>query len=354
MKPEKRNLPVDTLRGIACIFLVAYHVVGMNPESGLKLHDGFLKNANEFLAYIRMPLFTFLSGYVYAWRPYQAGCKKFMKGKIRRLIVPMLFVGTIFALFQAFTPGTNSSIADWRFLHIIPVAHYWYIESLFLIFIMVVLLEHFRFLDNRIGFGIVFLLAAILNIANAGTPWFGIAGAFYLFPYFLCGAYCFRFPFEFKYRKTAGYVFLALVILLLVFYGYQNVGGRRSFNALAIGAVSCVSLLFIELESGFLANIGFYSYTIYLFHVFFTAASRIVFKTAGISDIWLLFLLGVIVGVSGPVIVDLVASRYSFTRFFLLGKGPRKKTENFPERSLLLKQLQYALGRNASPGMKLQ
>jgi peptidoglycan/LPS O-acetylase OafA/YrhL len=65
--PSKRNIPVDTLRGLACILLVAYHVIGVTPESGLRLHDGILKNANELLAYIRMPLFTFLSGFVYAW-----------------------------------------------------------------------------------------------------------------------------------------------------------------------------------------------------------------------------------------------------------------------------------------------
>jgi surface polysaccharide O-acyltransferase-like enzyme len=155
--PVNRNIAVDTLRGLACIFLVAYHVVGLNPESGLKLHDGILKNVNELLAYVRMPLFTFLSGYVYAWRPYKGNWKTFMNGKIRRLLVPMLFVGTVFAFFQAITPGTNSSITDWRILHLIPVAHFWFVESLFLIFMVIVPLEHFRILHDRRLFFIVFL-----------------------------------------------------------------------------------------------------------------------------------------------------------------------------------------------------
>ncbi|NTU96530.1 MAG: acyltransferase [Chlorobiaceae bacterium] len=320
-----RNIPVDTLRGIACIFLVAYHVIGTSPENGLRLHEGFLKDANQLLAYVRMPLFTFLSGYVYAWRPYKSDWKKFMQGKIRRLIVPMLFVGTVFALFQALTPGTNASVTDWRFLHLLPVAHYWFIESLFLIFIILLPLEHFRLLDSRAGLGIAFLIAAILNVSNIGTPWFSIAGAFYLLPYFLFGLFCFRFPLNVKYSRYAGYFILVLVILFLVFYGQQYGGGRRSFNSLVIGILSCGSLLFIGFESRSLAAVGFYSYTIYLFHVFFTAASRIFFRAAGVSDIWVLFLLGTVIGLAGPILVDIVASKYDVSRLLMLGKGPRKK-----------------------------
>ena len=78
---KARNTEVDTLRGLACILLVAYHVIGATPESGLKLHEGMLRDVNALLAYIRMPLFTFLSGLVYAWRPYTADWKQFIGGK---------------------------------------------------------------------------------------------------------------------------------------------------------------------------------------------------------------------------------------------------------------------------------
>jgi membrane-bound acyltransferase YfiQ involved in biofilm formation len=133
---------------------------------------------------------------------------------------------------------------------------------------------------------------------------------------------------DFKHSKAAGYLFLALVILFLLFYGQQYAGGRRSVNALVIGTVSCVSLLFIGLESGFLSSIGFYSYTIYLFHVFFTAAARIFFKAAGITNIWLLFLLCTFAGLIGPVIVELFTRNNTFSRLLFLGKGPQKKRTN--------------------------
>jgi len=58
------NLRLETLRGLACILLVLYHVVGSDPAQGLMLADGWLRWLNDGLAYLRMPLFTFLSGWI--------------------------------------------------------------------------------------------------------------------------------------------------------------------------------------------------------------------------------------------------------------------------------------------------
>jgi peptidoglycan/LPS O-acetylase OafA/YrhL len=322
--PVNRNSPVDTLRGFACILLVAYHVIGIAPDNGLHVQEGVLKDANALLIYIRMPIFTFLSGFVYARRPFTSDWKKFMRGKIRRLIVPMLFVGTLFALVQTVTPGTNAAVTDWRFLHLMPVAHYWFIEALFLIFLVIVPLEHFKLLQNKAGFALIFLIAAILYVTNAGTPWLSIAGAIYLFPYFLVGLYCSRFPLQIKKQKILGYLLITALTIFLLLFGQQYGGGRRSLNALIIGTMFCIGLLFIKVESRFFAQIGIYSYGIYLFHIFFTAASRIFFVKVGITEIWVLFILGTIFGIAGPMLVERMAAKYNPTRILLLGKRPKE------------------------------
>jgi len=320
-KQKKRNIPVDTLRGLACIMLVAYHVIGITPETGLRLHEGPLKQANELLAYIRMPLFTFLSGLVYAWRPLKGDWQSFLKGKIRRLIIPMLVIGTTFALFQAFTPGTNRQITEWYYLHLKPVAHFWFLEALFIIFILVIPLERHKILYTRQGFAIVWLISATAYIANIGTPWFSIAGAFYLFPYFLAGLYCTRFPLQLSHPKTAGYIAITAIAIFLILYGHEYGGTRRSLNALIIGTIACISLLLTKAESKPLAAIGNYSYAIYLFHVFFTAASRILLTKTGITDTWLLFIAGTAAGITGPIIIERLADKNKTTRTLLLGKG---------------------------------
>lgn len=319
-KPSNRNLPVDTLRGLACIMLVAYHVIGMSPESGLRLYDGVLKESNEIFAYIRMPLFTFLSGLVYGWRPFSGNWKTFLNGKIRRLIIPMLVVGTGFALLQAVTPGTNYQLEDWRFLHLKPVAHYWFVESLFIIFIGMLMLEKYKLLDTRMKFAIIYLASATGFVTNLGTIWFSLAGVFYLFPFFLAGLYCTRFPLDFKYSQVTGYIVIITITLFLVFFSEHYISGRRSFLALLLGTGACVGLLLSRSQSTWLANIGYYSYSIYLFHVFFTAASRIALKGIGVTDIRILFICGLLAGLSGPVLIEVIATKFNYSRILLLGK----------------------------------
>jgi len=167
-------------------------------------------------------------------------------------------------------------------------------------------------------------MAAMLCIANVGTPWLSISGAFYLLPYFLCGIFFSRFPFELKQKKIIGFLLMTAIILFLLFYGHEYGGGRRSLNALLIGTLSCTALLFIRGESELLARIGFYSYSIHLFHVFFTAASRIVFTKIGITNIRILFVPGTLLGIVGPILVELVATRYTITRILLPGKSKKK------------------------------
>jgi uncharacterized membrane protein len=59
-------LYVETLRGIACILLVSYHVIGDTSSNGLRLPDGDLFSfVNRMFIDVRMPLFSFISGFVF-------------------------------------------------------------------------------------------------------------------------------------------------------------------------------------------------------------------------------------------------------------------------------------------------
>ena len=61
---------MQTLRGIACLLLVAFHAIGSSSASGLHVADSSVyRHFTNLFVHIRMPLFTFLSGLVYAYRP---------------------------------------------------------------------------------------------------------------------------------------------------------------------------------------------------------------------------------------------------------------------------------------------
>ena len=306
-----RKLSIDTLRGLACILLAAHHVIGHDTTAGLRLPtDHVLPQVNEVLALLRMPLFSFLSGFVYAWRPYSGDAGRFLKGKVRRLLVPMLLVGTLFAVFQANTPGANASEYDWRLLHIVPVAHYWFLESLFLIFMLTVLLERFALLATPHRFAMVWVLAAMLYLANPMPYHLGLQGATYLLPFFLLGLGSNRFgeglPRGWVMGLAAAMIAGLGIYLLLVAKAMPH---RTQLTALVISACTCLFLVRTHIELRWLAWIGVYSFAIYLFHTMFSAATRIVLLQLGVTSIPILFTLGLVAGVSGPIAAAMILRR---------------------------------------------
>ena len=63
---------------------------GGDRDTGLRLPDEHVAaQINDFLALVRMPLFSFLSGMVYALRPARGDIGPFAAGKARRLLVPI-------------------------------------------------------------------------------------------------------------------------------------------------------------------------------------------------------------------------------------------------------------------------
>ena len=325
------NQHIQTLRGLACVLLVLYHVIGADPGSGLRVADGPVRWLNDGLAYLRMPLFTVLSGLVYGLRPFHRGgdSRAFLMGKVRRLLAPMLVVGTIFALLQAAIPGTNREIGDWRLLHIEPVGHFWFLESLFWVFLLVWLLERSACLSRPRNYALACCAAVVLYLNVRGPRLFGIEGAIYLLPYFLAGLAVSRFGgWPLLRRPLLVGALLALALLAIAQLGVPAPNpDRRTVWILLAGLSLCGLCLGLRLEWAWLARIGTASYAIYLFHVFFTAASRIALEKAGLDVFLLQVALGLLLGLLGPIWVDQLASRKPWSALLLVGKSSRKRAQ---------------------------
>jgi peptidoglycan/LPS O-acetylase OafA/YrhL len=316
------NMRIETLRGLACVLLVLYHVIGADPAHGLLVNDGPVRWLNDGLAYLRMPLFTFLSGLVYGIRPFTGDSRKFLVGKVRRLLVPMLVVGTLFALLQAVTPGTNSVVGPWYLLHLMPVGHFWFVESLFWVFLLIWALERRNLMGEPGRFMLVLMLACVLYLTVRGWRWLGIEGAIYLLPYFLVGLACSRFalgPYLTNVWIQSGLVLLAFGAVLLMGMPVAN-PDRRTVLMLVTGVSLCLLFLSLGWVSSWLAGIGRHSYAIYLFHVFFTASARIAIHLTPIDSLLLDIPVGLVMGLAGPMLIDRVASNYKWAAALLLGK----------------------------------
>jgi peptidoglycan/LPS O-acetylase OafA/YrhL len=333
--PSLETNRIDTLRGLACLLLVMFHVVGNTDTSGLNLDRSHgLVLVNELLSYFRMPLFSVLSGYVYAQRPFHDHAGEFVLGKVRRLLIPMLVVGTAFALMQAAVPGTSAHIVDWRMLHIVPVAHYWFLESLFLIFMAILALERINALSTKPRFVAVLVFAAAAFIVQPLPVFFGMSGAVHLFPFVLFGLWCGRFARGGKDGAHLSQLQLSLLLFLVVIVHVALAGPElpdgSSLCALALGLGGCLMLLRSGMHSTWLAWVGDHSYAIFLFHVMGSAAARIVLTTVGFESLFLLLPAGMIAGVLLPLWSAKLLRKLPFAARWVLGESASKQSSTRP------------------------
>ncbi|WP_432520350.1 acyltransferase family protein [Kineococcus sp. SYSU DK006] len=337
--PPGRDPSVDTLRGLACLLVVLYHVRGGGPTDGLRLDRGnpwsYLVDS---LVYLRMPLFSFLSGYVYALRPLRERWPRFAQGKARRLLVPMLVVGTAFALVRrAAGVADGGEQTPWYLWHVVPVAHFWFLEAVFWVFLLVGLADRFRLLERWTA---VVPLIGLAVLADAFVPSptnvLALRDALFLLPFFLSGVAAHRFGWRTAPRPArAAVVAAALLLALWSQLGLQGVVARvpERHDAVAalLGVTACLSLLLVRRSWRPLAVLGGFSFTVYTCHVFGTSAARLVLERVGASSVTLNVLVGLLAGIAAGVLVELVARRSAWARALVLGgRWPRRGAGGAP------------------------
>lgn len=301
----ERRANLDTARGIACVLLVFYHAVGIGPESGLRLppSSGY-SVLNDALAYVRMPLFTFLSGVVYALRPVSlASLSRFAEAKVKRLLVPFLTITVLFTVMQRLIPGTNTSL-EWvqipRAL-LWPYGHLWFLLGLAWVFAAVAALDALKALEKPGHCLILFMAGALLFELHYGP--IGVLAwnrSFYLLPFFVAGLMLTRFGVKWA-------LICAPASLL-------------SLNwPILIGVIFCTMLLSWLPAVAILARIGIFSYSIYLLHVFGTASMRMLLMRIGVETVPLLLVFITAAGIALPIGAHLALARIPFAGRALLG-----------------------------------
>jgi glucans biosynthesis protein C len=329
----KKNKYVESLRGLAIILVVFGHIIGSDNTGGMKVDDHSVFRYLYFsLEYIRLPLFTVISGWVYANKPiFFYNRTVFLRNKIRRLLIPLIAVSTLLFVFRVIIPGTNTSpeLSDlWKNIFY-PYDIYWYIYSLFIIFLGISVIDSKAFFHSLKGWAITLLVSlCILFISSAyldSVPnYFSFKGAIYLFPFFLVGISIFRYKrilFKRANIIALAIVFLAgIVIQQLSWQGLLPIQERISVLALAIG-ISGVYLLFqLRIKSNVLIWVGKYAYEIFLFHVFFTGGTRIILLKMGIENKWTILITALGISILIPILLQELFSRSRLLSLVFLGR----------------------------------
>ena len=332
--PESRR--IQTLRGIACLLLVAFHVIGHHPTSGLHVDDdSFYRFFANLFKYVRMPLFAFLSGFVYAYRPVLPHhIREFARRKAFRLVVPMLVVSTLYFIATSVGPheaNGNLPLEQWWRIYVFPYVHYWFLQAIILIFAAIALLDAYRLLATPARFATALLATMVvylfLDMERADIAPFSYLGALSLAPFFLLGLGANRFKSTLLGPRviwTCGVVFLAAMVLhAFALSQGGTIAAHGTMLGLLIGATSALALLGLFPSLKPLERIGAYSFAIFLFHPFFVAATRSIHKLLGLESIDLAFFVCLLAGVIGPVVLQRMLGGVPIAGSLLFGERPK-------------------------------
>jgi peptidoglycan/LPS O-acetylase OafA/YrhL len=338
-----KDAGLESLRAVAVVLMVSGHVVGTGATEGLTVpDDSGWRFFYEALEDLRMPLFTVLSGFVYALRPVRspAGVSSLVTGKARRLLVPFFVVCTFFFFVQMVSPGVNRrpELPDLPAAYIYGYQHLWFLQAIFLVFLVVGMLDSLALL-NKVGTWSLVTGAAITLFVLVHVPGdaavFSINGFIRLLPFFLLGYGVHRHAATLLRPR----ILMATAVVFVPAYGLRLyvIAADVDLPAELSRALSTsVALLLLvgvlgirgHLASRGLAWLGGFSFGIYLLHVFGTAAARVVATHLGVDSTAVLFMLGLAAGLIVPITFELTLGRYRLISWAVLGQKPRRRTSS--------------------------
>ncbi|MBH0072590.1 acyltransferase [Pseudoalteromonas sp. NZS127] len=338
----KKILSLETLRGWACLLLVLNHLIGEPNISGLKLpENNDFYFFNLMLENVRMPLFAFLGGVIFSFRGVTS--EQFfsmLKGKYFRLIIPLIFVGPIYLFIQAHTLGANQKIEITNITYYFSVIweskfHFWFLQAMFLVFLFYGLSSFIKTTTQNKYIFALFTGIILCVFMPTEIYFFSLSGFFFLLPFFSLGCLL-----SSKRHSEEKLNIKLVTILLTLFAGLmlykflqlqsQSNFERNSLMGLVTGFVGCSLFYFAKIKIIPLVFIGKYSFSIYLYHVYFLVLSRMLLVYLGVQSTELNIVFGMFFGIFGPIAVEIVLSKSNYASRIFLGQ---KSTVKYAQKS---------------------
>lgn len=318
---------IDTIRALAIVLVVLYHVIGSDPSVGLELAPPHpLRNLADILNEIHVPVFAAISGLVYAMKPPGWSClPAFLWKKLLRLAVPGTVATITFAVaLQVVATDFALPSPVWH-LAVYPFAHFWFLQALMVLLTLTAITDamtrgHSAWLTLLLGS--TALSAGFLP----GTNLMALGGAVWLLPYFALGQLLWRYRSWIAGQK-AWFCILAAVgiaaglgadLVQINAFGGVNPHHSAPENILLSMAV-CLGIVAIP-ALGWIAWLAAPSFVIYLYHPLATSATRRALADLGIENYGIHIVLGVAAGVAVPLAIYVAATQHFWGKRLVIGQ----------------------------------
>lgn len=328
---------IEVIRGIACLMVVAYHVIGNNPAHGMKMPAGSAWwVVPRVLDMVQMPLFAFVSGWVFSIPTDDVGRFGGALGrKLLRLALPMASVSLLYFAIDT-SRGRTEGIGVLDVL-ITPYEHFWYLQaSLWLVLVVSLGLLAARGREVPIVAGLLALsVVPFLAVPHFAFDLLAAEQAIYLAPFFLAGLLAKRVGVEREARASGARLAATLGGLTAICGGMSLVTWflvsttpaedmpTHTTSGLLLGVAFALLLMLTRPRSRLLESLGERSLTIYLFHVFCAAPTReVLLKVWPGVPLPVLFAVAFTVGVVVPWFLHDVIRRFRWSAVLFLGDTP--------------------------------
>lgn len=341
-KIKKREKWIDYAKTFTCIMIVFFHVLIGLDRANIGINKKIFNYIIDFFSIFAMPLFMFLSGYLYKMNSDIESMKDyviFIKRKLINIGIPYLIFYTIFNIVTSiFSNEINTQYEFWD-MFIKPSNFFWFLYTLIGIFIIIPIIEKI-FKKNCIK---VLCITLLLNIIGKFfTINIFVIDTFFVYAFYFYLGVVIKEKFnkrEMKLIEAIISIILYIFLTIIYFWGANYIKNYIVVNfietIIAILGVFAASNIFRVMEDKIVDIkiwnlIGKYTFQIYILHVFFTSGMRILLFKIGLYNSCIHIIVGFLMGIICPIIASIIAEKSCYLNIFF-----------FPEKTIKNIKLKY-------------
>lgn len=325
---NRRDVWVDNTKVLACILVVIGHFWQSIVKAGIFPNADLYQWSNYSIYLFHVSLFFVCSGYLYQKYSHVTSASSWwmhIRKKALALGVPyVVFSTATWLLKKVFSSSVNNEIGGlFETLVLSPTSPYWYLYTLFFIFMVV---PTFQSLESIRRFGILAICLKLLSVFGIQTQIYAVDTICSYMIWFVLGMYIPLCQLEKRMNKKVGWIagaFAFAVFVAATIWVYKTKNGS-AIVSFALGLLACSAVIvlmiatFYEKEQnaifGFLAR---YTMPIYLMHTIFAAPCRIVLQGIGIQNAMIHIIVGLTASFVGPIVAACIMKRFRILNFFL-------------------------------------